>query len=135
VYATTDSGVHWQKVTPPPENGMSYYPTGMIFRSTQEGWITATYHGAPDVPLFHTRDGGKTWELQRLDIPPEFVGGYADTYPPFFYTVYGKPFLKGQLPVKLVRHEPAPDHTAWRYFYTEDGGATWHLPPAAKDHR
>jgi photosystem II stability/assembly factor-like uncharacterized protein len=129
VYGTVDGGAHWQPLAAPGADGQSFYPTGICFRTPQEGWMTATYHGAPAVPLFHTRDGGQSWQVQELEIPADFQGGYADIYPPFFYPRQINPDLKkGQLPVKLVRHPPAPDHEAWIYYRTDDGGATWQLP-------
>jgi hypothetical protein len=129
VYGTSDGGTHWQSLAGPVADGQSFYPTGICFRTPEEGWITATYHGAPDAPLFHTRDGGKSWQVQELEIPADFRGGYADIYPPFFYPRQINPNLKkGELPVKLVRHTPGPDHEAWVYYQTEDGGASWQHP-------
>lgn len=123
VYGTDDGGDRWYVLTPPPANGC--YPTGITFRSSTEGWITATYHGGDAAPLYRTRDGAKSWELQQLPIPQGYKGGYADTYPPVFI---GRDKLLGYLPVKLVRHDPAPGHYAYVNFESEDGGATWHLP-------
>jgi hypothetical protein len=129
VYGSTDGGVHWRQLASPGAAGQSFYPTGICFRTPLDGWITATYHGAPDAPLFHTVDGGKSWQVQELEFPADFRGGYADVYPPFFYPRQINPGLKkGELAVKLVRHMPAPDREEWIYYRTEDGGATWHLP-------
>lgn len=129
LYGSTDGGAHWERLTSPGARGQGFYPTGICFRTPEEGWITATYHGALYAPLFHTQDGGKSWQVQQLEFPADFRGGYADIYPPFFYPRQINPDLKkGQLAVKLVRHMPAPDREAWIYYRTEDGGATWHLP-------
>ena len=129
VYGSTDGGAHWQRLTSPGAAGQSFYPIGICFRTPLEGWIAATYHGAPDAPLFHTVDGGKSWQVQELEILADFRGGYADIYPPFFYPrQVNRGLKKVQLPVKLVRHMPAPDREEWIYYRTEDGGATWHLP-------
>jgi photosystem II stability/assembly factor-like uncharacterized protein len=123
VYGTRDGGEHWAELSPPP--AVSCYPTGISFRSPRDGWITATYHGGDDAPLYRTGDGGKTWQLQKLDLPAEYRGGYANTYPPVFA---GADKKKGWLPVELVRHDPKPGHFAWLNYETEDGGETWHLP-------
>lgn len=123
VYGTEDGGKHWQELNPPPAT--SCYPTGISFRSTVMGWITATYHGGNDAPLYLTKDGGKSWQLQKLNIPDDYRGGYADTYPPVFI---GLEKRVGYLPVKLVRHDPKPGHYAWVNYETEDGGMTWHVP-------
>jgi hypothetical protein len=123
VFGTEDGGGHWYVLTPPPV--ASCYPTGISFRSRSDGWITATYHGGEDAPLYRTQDGGKTWSLQKLSIPAEYQGGYADTYPPVFS---GADKRKGILKVRLVRHQPQHEHSAWAKYETEDGGASWHLP-------
>ena len=125
VYHTADTGLHWVPIGSPGREGTSYYADGITFRNPREGWITATYHGAPDAPLFRTGDGGKTWNLQQIPVPDDYKGGYANTYPPVFF---GPDKKKGYLPVKLVRHTPSPDHEAEVKYETDNGGATWHLP-------
>jgi len=130
LYHTMDGARQWETLGSPSSEteGMSYYATGITFRTPQEGWISATYHGTPDAPLFHTSNGGKTWQIQSFEIPDDYRGGYADTYPPVFTGVDQK---HGYLPVKLVRHEPKPGHTAWVDYETTDGGLTWHLPASS----
>jgi photosystem II stability/assembly factor-like uncharacterized protein len=122
VYGTEDGGRHWRLLAAP--NAGSYYTTGISFRSPSDGWITGTYHGGDDTPLYRTSDGGKSWRIQTLRIPASFRGGYANTYPPLFI---GKGKKRGWMPVKLVRREPAPDHESWVNYVSEDGGETWHL--------
>jgi len=122
VYRTEDGGRHWRLVAAP--NAASYYTTGISFRSPSDGWITGTYHGGDDAPLYRTSDGGKSWRIQRLKIPANFRGGYANTYPPVFI---GKEKTRGLMQVKLVRHEPPADHESWVNYVSEDGGETWHL--------
>jgi len=125
VYGTEDGGERWYLLFAP--DAVSFYPTGISFRSPLDGWISGTYHGGDDVPLYRTTDGGKSWQLQKFPIPDDYLGGYADTYSPIFI---GADRRKGYLPVKLVRHEPAPDHCAWVNYESGDGGETWHLPAA-----
>jgi hypothetical protein len=122
-YGTNDGGHRWHVLSLP--SARSYYPTGISFQSRKVGWITATYHGGDDCPLYRTQDGGETWQLQRLPIPAGYLGGYADSYPPVFI---GKDRKRGYLPIKLVRHEPKPGHIAWVNYESTDGGASWHLP-------
>ncbi len=125
VYQTSDGGKHWREMASPTHEGSGYYAEGIVFRNSLEGWIAASYHGAPDAPLFHTVDGAKSWTLQAFPIPADYRGGYATTYPPTFF---GKDKERGILPVDLERDEPAPDHRATVNYETDDGGATWHLP-------
>lgn len=127
VYGTEDGGGHWRLLASP--HGGSYYTTGISFRSPANGWITGTYHGGDNAPLYRTRDGGKNWRIQKLAIPADFRGGYADTYPPAFI---GREKTRGWMQVKLVRHEPAPDREAWVNYVSEDGGETWHLHKPVK---
>jgi hypothetical protein len=125
VYATYDGGQHWTQLASPNLEGMGYYTTGIAFRSPKVGWVTGTYHGPPEAPLFRTDDGGETWSVQKLTFPDDYQGGYANTFPPVFI---GADKMHGYLPVKLVRHDPQPGHYAWLNYETDDGGITWHLP-------
>ena len=75
--------------------------------------------------LLHSVDGGKTWVLQKLPVPADYIGCYGNAFPPVFTW---KNKLHGILPVHLVRHDPPPDHYADVNFETGDGGLTWHLP-------
>jgi hypothetical protein len=99
VYQTSDGGEHWKETASPTRDGSSYYADGIVFRTPLEGWITASYHGVPDAPLFHTEDGGKSWSLQVLPIPEAYRGGYATTYPPAFF---GEKKMRGVRPVELA---------------------------------
>jgi photosystem II stability/assembly factor-like uncharacterized protein len=124
IYHTDDGGRHWRKRATTKERG--YYTSGMVFRTPSEGWLTGSYRSV-EFPLFHTEDGARSWQLQKFPVPVDYVGGYANTYPPVFI---GPHKTKGYLPVELVRHDPKPDHRAWVNYESEDGGKTWHLPAA-----
>jgi len=125
VYHTSDGGTHWQEMPSPTKEGSSYYANGIVFRTPLQGWITATYHGVPDVPFFHTTDGGRTWNIQTLDIPAEYRGGYGNTSPPIFV---GKDKMHGFLPVELVNNQTPVRRDATIVYETDDGGITWRLP-------
>ena len=126
LYRTADGNRSWQLVNSDIEDAgshYSFYPTGMTFRDAHNGWIAATYHGDPDVPLFHTRDGGRTWHLQDLPEPAVYKqGGYANTYPPHFF---GPQRREGTLTVDYRNNDV---HRAERIIYvTRDGGQTWRV--------
>ncbi|HEY3900322.1 MAG TPA: hypothetical protein VGM54_17060 [Chthoniobacter sp.] len=124
IYHTDDGGRHWRKRATTKDRG--YYTSGMVFRTPSEGWLTGSYRSV-EFPLFHTANGARSWQLQKFPVPKDYVGGYANTYPPVFT---GARKMNGYLPVELVRHDPKPDHRAWVNYESEDGGRTWHLPAA-----
>lgn len=130
VYRTSDGNRSWQLVNSGVYAG-SFYPTGMIFRNAQSGWVGATYHGRPDVPLFRTRNGGRTWHLEELPEPAVYrQGGYGNTYPPHFF---GPQRREGTL---TVDYRNSDAHRAETIVYvTHDGGGHWAIaPPARRKH-
>ncbi len=50
------------------------YPVLLFFGDMQNGLILTDYHGSEEI-LYHTRDGGLTWDAIRLDFR-EILGGY-----------------------------------------------------------
>ncbi|MBR6325757.1 MAG: DUF5301 domain-containing protein [Lachnospiraceae bacterium] len=50
------------------------YPVLLYFGDMQSGLILTDYHGSEEI-LYHTRDGGLTWEAIRLDFR-EILGAY-----------------------------------------------------------
>jgi len=115
VVRTTDSGRHWQEVTPPVKLVSSSYFLG---RAT--GWVEAGVLVPPRTePLDRTRDGGRTW--QRLArVPSDCQLDFVDERHGW---CIGIGAAAGSASVRLER--------------TTDGGSTWSLvshtavPPAA----
>jgi photosystem II stability/assembly factor-like uncharacterized protein len=60
LFATVDGGAHWQHTFARSSC------TGVRFVDAAHGWLVAS---ASDTTLFHTADGGKTWEPQKTNIP------------------------------------------------------------------
>ena len=123
VYRTTDGSRSWQLTSDGVALDCSFYPNGMVFRDAHDGWITASYHGKPDVPLYRTADGGKTWHLQRLPEPAVYQnGGYGDTNPPQFF---GSQKRFGTL---VVDYRNNVINRFERITYvTRNGGRIWHI--------
>ncbi|MBE1445120.1 hypothetical protein [Paenibacillus sp. OAS669] len=126
LYKTSDRGKSWSQVGDITDK-INGYPTGLSFRVPQEGWITATYHGPDTFPLFRTKDGGKTWSLQHVEIPDEFKDGYANTLPPVFdiennnHGLFIAEFVKGE-------------NRAYVLYESRDSGDSWQpLPYRLKD--
>lgn len=87
--------------------------------------MTGTYHGDPDVPFFHTRDGGRTWRRQTLPIPARYQGGYANTSGPLFF---GSKPRQGILYATLIGPDTYPRPGRLHdeaVFITQTAGADW----------
>ncbi|MEF2966361.1 exo-alpha-sialidase [Paenibacillus sp. M1] len=92
------------------------YVTGVTFLDNLEGWITASYHGEVPVPLYRTKDGGKSWELQKIDVPEEY--NYGNVYPPVFENKDSK---TGSLEIEFVGDKK----TQVLEYRTVDSGQSW----------
>ena len=121
LYKTPDRGKSWIRVGDITDK-ISGYPTGISFRSPQEGWITATYHGQDAFPLYRTKDGGQTWIPQQVDIPDEYKDGYANTLPPVFDMENNN---HGIIIAEFVKGE----NRSYILYESHDSGETW-LPLA-----
>jgi hypothetical protein len=118
LFRTDDKGKSWIRLGN-ITNGLPGYVTGMTFRNQNEGWITAEYRGteydASHAPLYHSKDGGKTWSLQVIPVPKNYR--FANAYPPLFD---GTDKKHGILPVEMV-----DDVHHLVIYETNDGGQTW----------
>ncbi len=124
LYQTKDSGITWNLIADAGQNAAKGKitsdgtKTGLGFRDPSEGWLTGSTHGNT-VFLYHTRDGGATWDTQSLDLPAGFTatGGSATSYPPHFFDEQ-----RGVIPVYLGSTNPGIN----LFFYlTMDGGVHW----------
>ena len=120
VFATTNGGVDWQEVSQIP-----MFPSfcGVTFIRLGVGYLGGCIsQSGPSATLAVTRDGGKTFESQKLPTP---VGSmFTFTAPVFFDENRG---------VIHIQAYTMQGNTSVPYDYldvTEDGGQTWRaLPP------
>jgi hypothetical protein len=71
VWRTADGGVSWQEALFTPANitPLDARPVALDFTTTQEGWMVLKLAGSANFNLgmlFHTTDGGITWEERSL---------------------------------------------------------------------
>ena len=70
-FRTTDGGGTWCPVTPIRLKGRRMSISDLQFATRDVGWAELTHTGiADELPLFETRDGGRTWKA--LGLPGEF---------------------------------------------------------------
>ncbi|WP_442602913.1 hypothetical protein [Paenibacillus sp. KN14-4R] len=120
LYTTENNGTNWIKVTELDQT-IDGYVTGVSFRDENVGWITATQHGAELLPLYRTKDGGKSWTPQKIEIPQGYK--YGNCYPPVFDAT---DLNTGQLVIEYVSDLETTRPSKRRVKYTtNDGGDTW----------
>ncbi len=127
---STDGGKAWTKVG---SFKLPDYPNNAFFLNATTGWITGSTfdrdHRRGTAYLFATRDGGRTWQLQVLPVPPGltisgdhfgalFAGGTGDD------KAYAPKLLKGLDVMIPVRYDTNND-AGVLFYATHDGGTTW----------
>lgn len=134
IFRTTDGGKQWELLSLAPfgdrkvgdiEDPISLFgfPTGISFKDKLNGWVAARNHGGVigDYQFNRTRDGGRTWQYQQLELPDKYKNdcGYGDVYPPMFGNEEEENF--GILMVWYKNDEKSfviP-------YVTQDGGDSW----------
>jgi photosystem II stability/assembly factor-like uncharacterized protein len=127
LYKTSDGGSSWMKLLDPDNEVQACYKSNMRFTSTQEGWLTGTCNGvAAGVWLYHTSDGGATWEAVQLPAPqskPDLFTNFENLCSsdhPTFLDVQ-----TGFIAVACERMETDPRVTDYFLYSTRDGGKNW----------
>lgn len=120
VYATTDGGMDWQQVGQ-LSNNSSF--CGLTFIKPDVGFLGGCINtSGPYADLTVTRDGGKTWQLQKLPTP------YGDMFTitsPFFFDQN-----RGVIPILAYTTQGNTEVASSYLDVTGDGGKTWRaLPP------
>ena len=109
VHGTTDGGAHWKHLAQFPGD---VFPRCVGFASPRLGWvgnINQTNNSRPDVALFETQDGGRTWSNVSIRISGAPVTGLC-----------GMRVLSPSVAVAVGRwNGPAV------FVKTTDGGRTW----------
>jgi hypothetical protein len=116
LYESSDNGKTWIFINDVSQV-IDGYVTGISFFSPTDGWIAASQHGIALLPLYRTKDGGKSWSLQNIPIPEGFK--YGNAYPPVFDVNNPQ---SGTLKIMFVG-EASKDLS--ELFITKDGGETW----------
>lgn len=133
LYKTEDSGQTWSRLIDPyGDSGIqSCAKTGLIFPDTQNGWLTGDCGGvAAGALLFHSGDGGLTWQSVTLPSPavtPDLLdnpSAACGTYSPVFFDAQN-----GKLVVQCTNYTQDPPTKASYLYSTTDGGATWTSGP------
>lgn len=124
-----DGGASWQTVMTAspatPENVPVVVfgnKNGFGFANAQDGYLTG-FMGGAGILFDATRDGGRTWQGQRLPIPRGYFttdDGGNESQPPVFFNS-----RDGILAVRLTRGSGKASHKVLVFYATDDGGRTW----------
>lgn len=126
IYKTNDGGKNWLKIRN-VTNEIDSYPTGIVFRNSREGWITASNHGQNYILTFKTDDGGYSWHKENLKMVPNYKDYYTNSYPPILLDNEKKFVI---LPIEYVNNES-------RFiipYLTSDGGHSWNAIKISNNH-
>lgn len=85
IFQTQDGGASWQRISDPDQNPeiQACPKSGIGFVNDQEGWLAADCPSLmPQLSLYHTIDGGVTWEPEVLPLaeglPSDLDGRMGD---------------------------------------------------------
>lgn len=120
LYSTDDGGASWSAV------GSTPFVGPIVFSDSDNGVGAANPEPSKTMLptpiassiLYHSADGGRTWDQVRLPIPPRFAGATVIAGTPRFFGVE-----RGVLPV-LLGLPKGPDPLF--VFTTDNGGLSWH---------
>lgn len=122
LFATADGGKNWSLVASTADT----LPVGGAIRlepgRPEEGWLSGNQVSTVPADLYRTTDGGRTWEKQKLELPPNRLEpGQIDYGLPMF----GPDGTSGLLAATWVPESGHVAAYATLLFRTTDGGATW----------
>lgn len=130
---TNDGGNSWKDVTPPNSNGI-YQSGGFFALDADTAWATpyqdscysgACANSAADA-LWHTTDGGETWQGQHLCLLSGDCG-YSFDVDPSWYDPKAIQFLDEKTGWVLVVVNQLMFQARYRLYGTQDGGMNWSL--------
>ena len=71
IFATTNEGVSWTDISPPSAANVVF--NDVVFINTLEGWAVGTNSTPPPTGyVYHTQDGGSSWDVQFTSSPDGF---------------------------------------------------------------
>lgn len=121
ILRTADGALTWQDVTPPEPIDANSATKGAIgfFMDLNHAWVA--YHGAIPAPtthasIWHTADGGATWQEAALTDPALFTEGYMPS---------DLSFVDAQHGWMMVHVGVGMNHDYFVLLASTDGGATW----------
>ena len=132
IYRTTNGGADWEMVSrtafeadsTPGSLPLSGNKGGLAFRDALMGWTVVSIPMEARPGLYVTRNGGRTWQEQTIEIPPDLQRAWATAELPRFFNN-----REGILPVRF-----SLDMTQVLIFYaTTDGGETWSPTASLKE--
>ncbi len=125
LYKTSDGGASWaltnDKLIP-----VSGYTTGIGFSEKGNGYITCTYHGQKEIPVYQTLDSGAHWTATALPVPEKYASlsyekdYYIDAYPPVFFS---PDHSNVKMELDFCQNGK---HSVYMYA-SSDRGATWNI--------
>ncbi len=120
--SSADGGRTWREVAHsdpqnPAAGGLPFggLKQGITFADERTGWLVASEPVPGKVPLYVTRDGGRTWREQSLELPEGWEGAEGVPSAPIFFGP-----MEGALPVRV-----AGERNGIVLYRTRDGGQTW----------
>jgi len=124
VARTTDGGKTWQETM----LAGSYVAKELCFVNNKEGWLLAAGSDvamtAPQKKLFHTTDGGESWDPVASDAVPGQEAGNTEGLLPSQGFAAGVAFRSPSEGFLSVENRSGAAVLLYR---TEDGGKTWRL--------
>ena len=125
-YKSTDAGQTWTRlfVNDPTVTGSSNSlplggdKGGFAFNNAQSGWVGGSIPVDNEIYLYHTQDGGATWNQFPLALPPGYETAQTGNAGPIFFSA-----SEGILPVNFVM--PSEPDGLSVFYHTTDGGQTW----------
>jgi len=132
IYRSPDGGETWVKVSSNTDrsSGLTNLSgmTGITFFTSATGWITGLSILSDWLYLYVTRDGGRTWQQQKLPLPPQLTPHWeAYLWPPRVVTAQDG-ILRADY---TTSHRSDPmAQTEYTgpvivFYVTHDGGTTW----------
>jgi photosystem II stability/assembly factor-like uncharacterized protein len=129
---SNDGGQTWETLVSPMNDlsgTQSCSKTGLVFATTQNGWMPTDCRGVAPVPyLFKTQDGGATWDKVGLPAPAGttdlFNQWYCGLHSPLLFTDQAGDFV-----LKCDQFDNGQKISQYYLYQTKDNGLSWTTYP------